>query len=88
MPVTVELPPELERRLQEEAASQGVAVDSLVRTVLEERYGGVPPVESPPAWERLVEIGDRMPDEERASFPPDSSESVDRCLYRRSESPG
>lgn len=81
MSLTVELPPELERRLEEEAAHQGVGVASLVLAVLEERFGGRPDAGDLPAWLQLVEIGNRMPEEERRAFPSDSSENVDHYLY-------
>ena len=34
-----------------------------------------------PAWLQLYEIGQSLPEEERARFPPDASENVDHYLY-------
>jgi predicted transcriptional regulator len=49
MTLTIDIPRELEGRLQEEAAKRGVAAEELARTFLEERL--LSPAESP-LWER------------------------------------
>lgn len=52
MTLTIDIPPELEGRLQEEAVRRGMAAEELARTFLEERLlssaGG-------PLWERLAD---------------------------------
>lgn len=81
MNLTVDLPPHLEHRLEEEAAQQGMAVDALVLALLEERFGSRSAGDDRASWLRLVEIGDRMPQDVRDAFAPDSSENVDHYLY-------
>ena len=49
MTLTIDIPRELEGRLQEEAERRGVAAEELARTFLEERL--LSPAESP-LWER------------------------------------
>jgi hypothetical protein len=49
MTLTIDIPRELEGRLQEEAERRGVAAEELARTFLEERL--LSPTESP-LWER------------------------------------
>jgi hypothetical protein len=66
MTLTIDIPRELEGRLQEEAARRGVAAEELARTFLEERL--LSPAESslwerPGEWERAFDewIGGQDP---------------------------
>jgi predicted DNA-binding protein len=79
MTLVIELPPELERRLEEEAARCGQDMGAFARAVLEERLAAV--ATGKPMWRQLVEIGDRLPDEEKARLPADASENLDHYLY-------
>jgi hypothetical protein len=79
MALIIELSPELERRLEEEAARCGQEVGDFARTVLEERVTTGPTGKS--MWRKLVEIGDQLPEVERARLPADASENLDHYLY-------
>jgi hypothetical protein len=79
MTLMIELPPELEQRLEEEAARRGQDVGTFARAVLEEKLAAAPI--APPAWRQLVEIGDSLPDEERARLPADAATNLDHYLY-------
>jgi hypothetical protein len=52
MTLTIDIPPELEGKLQEEAEKRGVAAEELARTLLEERLLSA---DGSPLWERPVE---------------------------------
>jgi plasmid stability protein len=79
MTLIIELPPELERRLEEEAARRGQAAGEFARSVLEERL--TTPSTAMPLWRQLVEIGDNLPEEEKARLPADASVNLDHYLY-------
>jgi hypothetical protein len=58
MTLTIDIPHELEERLQEEAERRGVAAEELARTFLEERLlspGESPLWERPADWERAFD---------------------------------
>jgi hypothetical protein len=58
MTLTIDIPPELESKLQEEAEKRGVAAEELARTLLEERLltaGGSPLWERPAEWQKAFD---------------------------------
>lgn len=58
MTLTIDIPRELEGKLQEEAARRGVAAEELARTFLEERLrfsGDAPLWEKSEEWERAFD---------------------------------
>jgi plasmid stability protein len=85
MTLMIDLPPELERRLEEEAARRGQDVGEFARALLEEKLAAAP-VESP-AWRQLVAIGDTLPEEERQRLPADASTNLDHYLYGAARKP-
>lgn len=80
MTLTIDIPRELEDRLQEEAGKRGVAAEELARTFLEERLlspAGDPLWSRPADWERAF-------DEWIASQDPGRSPLTDEALGRES----
>lgn len=81
MTLTIDIPQELEDRLQEEAERRGMAVEELARTFLEERL--LSPAESP-LWER-PEDWERAFDEwiarQDPSRPPLPAEAISRDSF-------
>lgn len=70
MTLTIDLPPELETQLREEAARAGLDVEGFVRNTLEERLrqrgsraGALPPHLSPREAEMLQQINQGLPSE-------------------------
>jgi predicted transcriptional regulator len=58
MTLTIDMPRQLEDRLQEEAEKRGVAAEELARTLLEERLlspAGHPLWEKPEEWEQAFD---------------------------------
>lgn len=80
MTLTIDIPPELEDRLQEEAGRRGVAAEELARTFLEERL--LSPVVSP-LWERPADW-ERAFDEFIASQDPQRPPLSDEATSRDS----
>jgi predicted transcriptional regulator len=80
MTLTIDIPRELEGRLQEEAARRGVAAEELARTFLEERL--LSPAESP-LWERPSEW-ERAFDEWIASQDPGRPVLPEEAMSRES----
>ncbi|MDQ3919527.1 MAG: hypothetical protein M3348_13735 [Acidobacteriota bacterium] len=81
MTLTIDIPPELEGRLQEEAGKRGVAAEELARTFLEERLlssAGGPLWERPNDWERAFDEFIAGQDPRR---PPLSDEAVSRDSF-------
>jgi hypothetical protein len=81
MTLTIDIPPELEGRLQEEAGKRGVAAEELARTFLEERLlsaAGGPLWERPADWERAFDEFIAGQDPLR---PPLSDEAVSRDSF-------
>lgn len=86
MTVTIEIPKELETRLEHEAARKGVAPDECVRMLLEETLTTLdhelPEIPSRDAWAVLESMMGTV------DGPPDWSSEMDHCLYgtqKRSE---
>ena len=72
MTLTIDIPRELEGRLQEEAARRGVAAEELARTFLEERLlspAESPLWEKPGEWERAFDAWIASQDPERPALP-------------------
>jgi hypothetical protein len=72
MTLTIDIPRELEGKLQEEAARRGVAADELARTFLEERLlspAGSPLWERPGEWERDFDEWIASQDPRRPALP-------------------
>jgi tetrahydromethanopterin S-methyltransferase subunit B len=80
MTLTIDIPPELEDRLQEEAGRRGVAAEELARTFLEERL--LFPA-GDPLWERLADWEQAF-DEFIASQDPHRPPLPDEALSRES----
>jgi predicted transcriptional regulator len=80
MTLTIDIPRELEGRLQEEATRRGVAAEELARTFLEERL--LSPAESPP-WDRPGEW-ERAFDEWIASQDPGRPVLPEEAMSRES----
>lgn len=81
MTLTIDIPRELEGRLQEEAARRGVAAEELARTFLEERLlspAGTPLWERPDDWEREFDEFIARQDRRRPSL---SDEAVSRDSF-------
>jgi hypothetical protein len=56
--LTIDIPPELEGKLQEEAVKRGVAAEELARTILVERLlsaGGRPLWKRPADWQKAFD---------------------------------
>jgi hypothetical protein len=79
--LTIDIPPELEHRLQDEAARKGVAAEDYARMLLEERLlpgdQGKPPTqgEGSNAWSVLKTMMGTV------EGPPDWSSELDHYLY-------
>ena len=80
MTLTIDIPPELQGRLQEEAAKRGVAAEELARTFLEERL--LSPARSP-LWER-PEDWERAFDDWIASQDPSRTPLSEEAMSRDS----
>ncbi len=81
MSLTIDLSPEIETRLRQEAARNGQGMEEYARAVLEEKLAAALPAGRKPVWQQLVEIGDCLPEAERARLPVDSSENLEHYLY-------
>jgi hypothetical protein len=88
MTLVIELPPELEHRLEEAASRKGQSVGDFARAVLEHRLGkengAVPSPDGPPAppiWQIAAESMQGVPEEELRRLPVDLSENLDHFLY-------
>jgi predicted transcriptional regulator len=72
MTLTIDIPPELEGRLNKEAMKRGVAAEELARTFLEERllFSAVRPLwERPEEWERAFDRWIASQNPERLPLP-------------------
>lgn len=81
MTLTIDIPQELENRLQEEAGKRGVAAEELARTFLEERLlspAERPLWEKPEDWERAFDEWIASQDPSR---PPLPSEAMSRDSF-------
>src|SRR5438094_8343161 len=89
MTLVIDLPPDLERRLEEEAALKGQAAQDYARTILAEQLRQPPVTEIPaegkatvrPIWQVAAEIMRDVPDEELQRLPTDLAENLDHYLY-------
>jgi hypothetical protein len=81
--LVIELTPALKRRLEEQAAQQGLRLDEYILNTLEAFLPPEPPgmVACKPIWEEIVELMRDVPAEELAKLPPDASENLDHYLY-------
>lgn len=81
MTLTIDIPPELEHRLQDEAARKGIPAEDYARILLEERLrpgeqGGLPAEgETGNAWSVLKTMMGTV------EGPPDWSAEIDHYLY-------
>jgi hypothetical protein len=67
---------EIERRVPARERS------AFIRRAIERELNSHPqPHPSKPLWEQIVDLGDAIPEEERANLPADSSENLDHYLY-------
>jgi predicted transcriptional regulator len=83
--LTIEVSPELDRQLREEAEQRGQEVADYARALLEERLtrslASLPAAAAAPVWERIVAAGQAIPEEERKNLPSDASANLDHYLY-------
>lgn len=86
MTLIINIPPELESRLQQEAARKGVALDEYARMLLEETLAPIdrvqPKIRNGDAWSVLESMVGTV------DGPPDWSSELDHYLYgtpKRSE---
>ncbi|MBX3279990.1 MAG: hypothetical protein KF868_18465 [Acidobacteria bacterium] len=80
MTITIEIPPDLDRKLRDEAERQGLSVDDYARRLLEERLSET---EAPPFWatatpEEWLRAFDDWMDSHDATLPPLSAAAVSR----------
>lgn len=79
MTLTIDIPPELERRLQDEAARKGVPAEDYARMLLEEQLlpgeQVRPPTQGSDAWSVLKSMMGAV------EGPPDWSGELDHYLY-------
>lgn len=80
MSITIDVAPEVEQRIHREAAQQGQDAPTLVRDILEERFGATAPQptggkpdffspEAIAAWKAMIDsFSEGDPEEQRASF--------------------
>jgi len=81
MSLVIEITPEAEAQLAQEAARHGQSIEEFAGAVLEDSLARLALEASKPAWLRLVEIGDNLPQEELERLPADASENLDHYLY-------
>ena len=83
MTLTLEIRPELEAQLNQEATSLGIALPELVNNVLEQHMPPKPAFES--AADYISRLAERaragVPQEELDKIPTDLSENLDHYLY-------
>lgn len=89
MTLTIELPPELDERLQEEAGREGYTAEEYARKLLEERLltvDGSPSVTSASREERLSAYQGWVNSHAGNNAPPLSDEAISReSIYRERE---
>ena len=84
--LVIRLDPESEERLAEAAAQEGLplaeyvqnAVNALAQSASSDTR---PSVGRQPAWQRLLAIGDAMPEADQERLPVDGAENLDHYLY-------
>ena len=83
--MTIDLSPELEKLVQEQAAKSGFdTVDSFVAHVLEQALGtngSDEPKETRPIWKVITERMSRLPPEAFEGLPTDGASEVDHYVY-------
>ena len=79
--LTIELSPELERRLSREAEQHRLPVEDVARTLLEDRLGITPEPRLAPLWQRFVDAGHALPEEVVKRLPEDGARNLDHYLY-------
>ena len=77
MTLVIELPPEEEAVLKEQAAAEGLSVEDYALRVLKEKGA----VEEVPIWEAIAENMRAVPDEQLRDLPSDGAEQADHYLY-------
>lgn len=86
MPLVIELPKDLEAKLQAAATQQGISVSELALGALEQLVKPrQKPIEEMTAAEYLLHLAalhsDAMPEEERDALPPDYAKNYKHYLY-------
>jgi hypothetical protein len=89
----IDLPPEIEQRLQAKADERGLPLSEYVRPSLEalanrepgrdtpEPSSPLPSPEQPPAWRRFVAASRSLPDSVVEEIPSDGARNLDHYLY-------
>ena len=90
----IDLSPELERRLGEEAERRGQAAEEVAQVLLAERLHDVSlmaaadtAAEPKPVWQKFVEAGRKLPDDVVKRLPSDGARNLDHYLYGTPKQP-
>jgi hypothetical protein len=90
----IDLPPDLERRLEEEAERRGQAAEKVAQALLAERLQDISATSSAedtteprPIWQKFVEAGRKLPDDVVNRLPPDGARNLDHYLYGAPKKP-